>query len=247
MKEGIEFFPHELWHPFTYFFGLESPFFALNKNIIIATWIVILIMAVILGVIRYFLKYKNGIIHYIALSFIQSFADLSEQTLGSVALNHLTFIVTLFVFIFFCSIASLVPYLEEPTQDLNTTLALGIISFVYVQVHSIKALGFRHYLQEYLTPFPFMFPLHVMSKLATIISLSFRLFGNIFGGAIISKIFFGFVRGSIFLEIAALPINIVLALFFGLFEGFLQAFVFSILTLTYLAIAIKPEEAEGAL
>lgn len=243
MKEDLSLFSHELWHPFT-FLDLQTPFLYLNKNIIIATWIVISIIALLLLTIRYFFSYKNGVVYYMATSFIQAFIDLSEQTIGENKFSYLTFIVSLFIFIFFCSVVSLLPYMEEPTQDLNTTLALGIISFMYVQYEGIKAVGFVHYLKEYLTPFFIMFPLHIMSKLATIISLSFRLFGNIFGGAIISKIFSSFISGKFFLEILAIPLNMVIALFFGLFEGFLQAFVFSILTLTYLAIAIKPEEAE---
>jgi F-type H+-transporting ATPase subunit a len=88
-----------------------------------------------------------------------------------------------------------------------------------------------------------MFPLNVIGKLASIISISFRLFGNIFGGAIISRIYFGVIEGSLIGEMIGLfsGINFLIMLFFGLFEGALQAFVFSMLTLTYLSMSIQGE------
>jgi F-type H+-transporting ATPase subunit a len=80
--------------------------------------------------------------------------------------------------------------------------------------------------------------------LATIISISFRLFGNIFGGSIISEIWFGFLGKSIFFELGGIltGVNFLVLGFFGMFEAFLQAFVFTMLTLTYLSIGIQHEE-----
>ena len=74
--------------------------------------------------------------------------------------------------------------MEEPTQNLNTTLALAMTSFFYVQYNGIRAHGIKGYLKEYTEPFIIMAPLHIISKLASIVSMSFRLFGNIYGGAI---------------------------------------------------------------
>jgi F-type H+-transporting ATPase subunit a len=76
--------------------------------------------------------------------------------------------------------------------------------------------------------------------------MSFRLFGNIFGGATISNIYFGAIKGSFVLETLGLfsGINIIITLFFGLFEGFLQAFVFTMLSLTYLSIAMAHAEPD---
>jgi F-type H+-transporting ATPase subunit a len=88
-----------------------------------------------------------------------------------------------------------------------------------------------------------MLPLNVIGKLATVVSISFRLFGNIFGGSIISSIYFNAIQGRFLLELIGLisGINLIMVLFFGIFEGFLQAFVFSMLSLTYLSIALQGE------
>ncbi len=133
--------------------------------------------------------------------------------------------------------------MEEPTKDINTTLALGLISFFYIQTVAIYKQGILAYIKEYFSPFVFMFPLNIVGKLASIVSISFRLFGNIFGGSIIPKIYFGLIQGSLIGETIGLVLglNFSLVLFFTLFEGSLQAFVFTMLTLTYLSIAIHGE------
>jgi F-type H+-transporting ATPase subunit a len=136
--------------------------------------------------------------------------------------------------------------MEEPTKDISTTLALGIISFIYVQTYTIKTQGFREYIKEFLVPFFLMAPLHIIGKLATIVSISFRLFGNIFGGSIISKLYLNLLQKSIFLELAGIVtgLNLLVISFFGIFEAFLQAFVFTMLTLTYLALGSQHDEEE---
>ena len=132
---------------------------------------------------------------------------------------------------------------EEPTKDLNTTLAFGLIAFVYTQANAIQKFGFLAYIKEYFSPFFIMFPLHVVGKLASIMSISFRLFGNIYGGFMISDIYFSVLHRFWLYEIMGLVtgLNMLIILFFSLFEGLLQAFVFTMLSLTYLATAIQGE------
>ena len=162
-------------------------------------------------------------------------------------MQHFSFTTALFVFILFCNlITTFIPWLHEPTADLNTTLALGITQFIYVQASAINAHGMLEYFRELATPW-FLLPLHITGKLAQIISISFRLFGNIFGGTIIVQILQMLKSGVWYLESATLltGLNLVVALFFGIFEGLIQAFVFYMLTLTYLAIGIQPPPAHG--
>ena len=86
-----------------------------------------------------------------------------------------------------------------------------------------------------------MLPLNIVGKLSSIISISFRLFGNIFGGAIITKLYFTAIRGSIILELLGIlsGTNFLIIAFFTLFEGLLQAFVFAMLTLTYISLGTQ--------
>lgn len=224
-------------------FGLEHPLLIFDKHILLHTWIALFILLLFLLVARWFLAQKKGIGHFVALSYVQFFVDLCNQSLGYFSFYHVAFITTLFTFIALCNIISIIPWLEEPTKDLNTTLALGLIAFVYTQATAIKKFGLWVYIQEYFAPFFIMFPLHVVGKLASIMSISFRLFGNIFGGYMISNIYFSTIQGSWLLETIGLVtgLNMLIILFFSLFEGLLQAFVFTMLSLTYLSIAIQGE------
>jgi len=245
--EGIDLLHVEHWRPFSYV-GLTHPFFDINQFVVISTWAVLLMVLFFVLAIPAILKRKGSIARFMVLSFVEGLATFVKQNLTLFSFGHLSFIAALFIFILLCNCLSVIPWLEEPTQDLNTTLSLGIISFTYVQYHAIREHGFWHYLKEYLQPFFIMFPLHLVGKLATIVSLSFRLFGNIYGGATISSLYFSLIKSSVWYEIAGLVLggNLVIALFFGLFEGLLQAFVFAMLTLTYLSIALHSEGEEGA-
>lgn len=232
------------WHPLSYF-GINHPFFAINSETIINTWIVIGAIILLIALSRWFLRYKSSTGRYIVLTYVRTFIDLCAQSFGYFAYGHTAFIVAIFTFIILCNCIAVLPYVDEPTKDLNTALALGILSFTYIQIAAIKTHGFFGYLKEYFLPFFFMFPLHVIGKISTVISISFRLFGNIFGGATIVHIYTAMLKTSWLFEIIGLfSINILVVGFFILFEGFLQAFVFTMLTMTYLAIAISHEEIE---
>lgn len=248
--DGFELFDEHYWQPFARL-GFTHPFFNINRTTIISTWIVLGIIGIAGVAIRSIIKRKpTDTLRYSVMSFIVAFKDMVTQTLGFFSPKHFAFIAALFVFIVLCNCLSLIPGAEEPTRDLNTTLALGIISFLYVQYYAIRTHGLWEYIKEYFAPFFLMLPLNVIGKLATIVSMSFRLFGNIFGGSTISAIYFGVIYGSPLFEGAGsfLGINLLMILFFGIFEGFIQAFVFAMLTLTYLSTAIAhefPEEQEG--
>lgn len=224
-------------------FGSENSLFLLTKSTIINTWIVLAIIFAISFPIKWIMRRKNSIIRYMVISFIKSFVNLCNQSLPRFSLTHFSFITSLFIFILICNILSIIPTLDEPTVDLNTTLALGFISFFYAQIYAIKEHGVLNYIKEYFSPFFIMFPLHVVGKIASIISISFRLFGNIFGGAVIAGLFTSSIAGNLILELFNIfsATGLVITIFFTLFEGGLQAFVFSMLTLTYLSIAVQGE------
>lgn len=161
--------------------------------------------------------------------------------------------------------------LEEPTSNYNTTLALALLSFFYIQKEAIKYHGVIPYLHEFFkTPLSIstfswlklpliiiqyalntlaaiaLFPLELMSKLSSILSMSFRLFGNILAGSIVFSLWNSITHASLLSQLVALfiPVNIVILAFFGVFEGIIQAFVFTILTTTYLSLATTSQTAE---
>lgn len=137
----------------------------------------------------------------------------------------------LFFFMLISNWLGIIPHLEEPTKDLNTPLALGLMGFVVAHWAGIKSKGFKAYSKEYFQPMFFMMPLNVIGELAKIVSISFRLFGNIMGGSII------------ILVVSHLSYSLLLPpflnAFFGLFVGTIQAFVFTMLTVVYISVQIK--------
>jgi F-type H+-transporting ATPase subunit a len=236
--------PH-LWSLGPLLIGHDSPLLMVKKDTIIHTWIILGLLLGLIVLVRLMLKRKESVIYFLTLSYVQFFKNLCEQSIGSLFFGHLSFIISLFTFILLCNTIAIIPSMEEPTTDINTTLALGLIAFIYTQVTAIYSHGLMSYIKEYFTPFFIMFPLHVIGKIASIISLSFRLFGNILGGALISTIYLNAIKGSLLLECIGLisGFNLAILIFFGLFEGCLQAFVFTMLSLTYLSIAIRGQES----
>jgi F-type H+-transporting ATPase subunit a len=228
-------------------FGLDGTLFTINHHTIFYTWIALAIIIGLTIFCRIALTRKNSIARFIVLMSVREFKNLAIQTLGRFDASFFIFAASLFTYILICNLLSLVPWLEEPTADLNTTLALGISSFIYVQYSAIRVNGIKAYINEYFQPFFLLFPLNVIGELSTIISISFRLFGNIAGGAIISNLWLSTIRGLLFFEVIGIGVNLLLTLFFGIFEGFVQAFVFSMLSLTYLSMALEDEGDEESL
>lgn len=244
--EGLELFSNEnAWNPFERL-GFHSDFFYINIDTVIYTWIALLVLVLLIITCR-FLIHKSTIVHYLVQSFITFFIDLVTQSLGIFNYHHFAFVFSIFTFILLCNWISLIPFIEEPTKNINTALALGIISFFYKEFYTIRIHGFSAYLQEFLHPIFIMFPLNVISHFSKIISISFRLFGNIFGGAIITQIYLNALTISPLAQLAGLfsGINFLVLSFFIIFEGLIQAFVFTMLTVTYLSIAIQSPDEGG--
>ena len=124
-----------------------------------------------------------------------------------------------------------IPGFIEPTRNLNVTLGLGLFAIVVVHVTAIKAKGFWHHLQNYINPVKNpLFILDIVGEVSKIVSISFRLFGNVLGGAIIILVVSSLVK------FIMLPVG--LNLFFGIFVGSIQAFVFTMLALTYIGVEL---------
>jgi len=142
-----------------------------------------------------------------------------------------TFISTLFLFVLFCNWLSVIPYFQSPTQDLNVTLSLALLVCAVSQVFAIRVKGGKKYLKSFLEPYAFMLPLNIVGEISKPLSHAFRLFGNIFGGAILITV----------ISAKLIPILVPAGLnaFFGLFFGAIQAFVFAILAVAYINAAVE--------
>jgi len=215
---------------------LIIPFFGynitINLEVIVMTWTVF----VVLIVFGLFASRKKDLlprpIQVLGELIVATFYQLTEDALGrEMAKKYSPLICALFMFLLLSNWLGIIPYLEEPTKDLNTPLSLGIMGFAVAHYAGIKSKGFKAYIKEYFQPIFFMMPLNLIGELSKIISISFRLFGNIMGGAII------------ILVVSYLTYSVVLPpllnAFFGLFVGTIQAFVFTMLTMVYISVQVK--------
>ncbi len=140
---------------------------------------------------------------------------------------------TVFLYVFVCNISGLIPGFFPPTASLNTTLSCALPVVVFTHIIGIKYHGAK-YIKHFLGPvwwmIPLIFVIEIIGHLARILSLTFRLFGNIMGHELVLGILFG-LAGAFF---APLPI---MAL--GIFVSFVQAFVFFLLSIMYFSGAME--------
>ncbi|RKZ26090.1 ATP synthase F0 subunit A [bacterium] len=142
------------------------------------------------------------------------------------------FIGTLFLFILFSNWISIIPYFESPTKDLNVTFSFALLVFFMSQFYAVRLNGVRRYIKGFMEPYAFLLPLNVIGLVGKPLSHAFRLFGNMFGGAIMLSIIYSFT----FLSFG---FPLIVNLFYGLFEGAIQAFVFAILAVAYINAAVE--------
>jgi len=204
----------------------------INIEVVIMTWIVIIVLIVF----GFFTARKRSVMpnpmQVLGELFVNQLYTLTEDALDKrYAKKYAPMICALFMFLLLSNWLGIIPHLEEPTKDLNTPLSLGIMGFVIAHYAGIKSKGFKAYAKEYFEPIFFMMPLNVIGELSRIVSISFRLFGNIMGGSIIILVV-SYLTYSVVLP----PI---LNAFFGLFVGTIQAFVFTMLTLVYISVQVK--------
>ena len=168
----------------------------------------------------------------VAEFFVGAFWNLTRDALDEdMAKTYFPMICVMFMFLLLCNLIGIFPFMDEPTKDLNTPLGLGIMGFFIAHYAGIRAKGIKGYIKEYFQPIFFMMPLNVIGEIAKVVSISFRLYGNIMGGSIIILVVSYLVYGLI--------IPPFLYAFFGLFVGTVQAFVFTMLTLVYIAVQVK--------
>jgi F-type H+-transporting ATPase subunit a len=155
---------------------------------------------------------------------------LTETTMGKKFKHFAPYVGTLLLFVGVANISGLLGF-RPPTADLNTTMGLALMTFVIIHFTGVKAKGLGGYLKGFLDPMPFLLPLNIMGELATPISLSFRLFGNIVGGLIIMTLVYN-ALGNL-----AVLVPAVLHAYFDLFAGLLQSFIFAMLTMVFVSLA----------
>ncbi len=172
-------------------------------------------------------------------AFIAGIVAMGADTMGETnARRYLPLIGTLAIVIFVANMIGVIPGFEAPTSNINFTLSLALIVFVYYNYVGIKINGFINYFKHFMGPMPvlapLMFPIEIISHISRIISLSFRLFGSIRGDDMFLMVLLMLVPWLL-----PLPGFFLLTAF-----GFLQAFIFAILTYVYIAGSVMMAEED---
>jgi F-type H+-transporting ATPase subunit a len=149
--------------------------------------------------------------------------------------RFLPFIGTLFLFILLSNMMSVIPWFTPPTASLSTTVALALCVLLAVPIYGISERGFGGYLKQYIKPTPLMLPFNIIGELSRTLALAVRLFGNMMSGAKIA---------AILLLIAPLFFPVLMNAL-SLLTGVIQAYIFAILALVYIASATQAHEPES--
>lgn len=204
---------------------------------IVWTWVVMTVLAVGSWAVTRGLTAHEGMGR--GQNVLEGIVSLIERQIRDVSDQdpqpYLAFVGTLFLFISLANVLGIVPGYHPPTGSLSTTAALALCVFVAVPVFGIRRQGLRHYLGQYLQPSIVMLPFTIIGELSRTLALAVRLFGNVMSGTVIAALLLG-VAPLIFPVVAQM---------FGLLIGVIQAYIFAILAMVYIASATRAHSGTG--
>ena len=213
--------------------GLGLGHFAHQAAHVIHSWLVMAILIVVslllVKSIQMIPRRGQNVIEVV----IQSLENFMVEITGPEGKTFFPYIATIFFYILISNLIGLVPGFLSPTANVNTTLSLALCTFVLTHAIGIKYHGakyIKHFLGPMLILAPLMFVIELIGHLARVMSLTMRLFGNIFGKEKLLGILFGLAG----LYLAPLPV-----LFLGILVSFIQAVVFMLLSIMYFAGAME--------
>jgi F-type H+-transporting ATPase subunit a len=229
-------------HPFLFlkwlvehiFHGTSLEFLAQHGYLVHVThaWVVMLLLVGVALLVRRRLAVVPGKLQNFIEIVLVELGRLVDETMGPKGRVYFPLIATLALFILLSNLIGLIPGFAPPTANLNTNAALALTVFAMTHVVGVKEHGFN-YLKHFLGPIwwlaPLILPIEIIGHLARPLSLSLRLFGNMYGHEIVLMIFFTLVP-------LLLPIPMMVM---GILVAFIQTFVFTLLAMIYIAGALE--------
>jgi F-type H+-transporting ATPase subunit a len=201
-------------------------------NTVVTTWMIIAGLWLLAVLISRRLQQQPGLVQ----TAIEGVVTAIENAVAAVAPEHarriMPFIGSIWIYLVIANLVGLVPGLHSPTRDLSATAALAIVVFMSTHWFGIRIQGLKKYLRHYLSPSPILLPFHLISEVSRTIALAVRLFGNMMS-----------------LEMAALLILLVAGLLapvpilmLHIVEALVQAYIFGMLALIYVAGGIQSQQ-----
>lgn len=213
---------------------LHTAFGNVNVKTLVMTWIVMgLIILFTVSATRNMRVDRPGKLQLIMEELFQFLRGLVYENIDpKKGAGLMCLILSLFTFLLFSNLWGLVPTMMSPTADVNTTLGMAIMVFLLVQVLGIKYKGAKFF-KHFIEPFVFFLPLVIVEELAKPITLAFRLYGNIYAGEVLIAVLLALIGLTATFLGGFIPSVIWLA--FSIFVGFIQAFIFTMLTIAYIS------------
>ena len=172
-----------------------------------------------------------GGLQNVAELMVEKLDGVVKGGMGKSAGKFMNYIGTVFIFILICNISSLFG-LRPPTADYGVTLPLGLLTFVLIHFNKFKHQKVSGVIKGLCDPWPIWAPINIIGEIAVPISLSLRLFANVLSGTVMMALVYGL------LSIIALGWPAILHVYFDMFSGAIQTYVFCMLTMTYISDAI---------
>ena len=198
---------------------------------ILFTWLIMLLLVVGSWLITRSLKVGKkmakgqNLLEWVVSTVSNQIREVSQQDPAP----YLAFIGSLFLFIVVSNLLTIVPGYQPPTGSLSTTTALALCVLLAVPIFGIRKQGIIGYLKQYLQPTPIMLPFNIIGEISRTLALAVRLFGNVMSGGLIA---------AILLAIVPLFFPIIMQVL-GLLTGLIQAYIFAILAMVYIASATR--------
>ncbi len=228
------------------------------KNLVTQTTITLAFLTIVLSILAFALTRKitkrPGKIQVLLEKVVEMLYNLVETTMGKHNSKFAPYIGTLFVSSLFGSIIGMTGLFRSSTADLSVTMAWALVTTGLVWKSNIKHMGLKAWLKGFTEPIFIMTPMNIVSEIASPLSLAFRHFGNAAGGSVLTTLIYtalallsnaviGWIPGFIgTMPIFTAGIPAILSIYFDLFSGFVQAFVFCLLTMVYVGGACPPLE-----
>jgi F-type H+-transporting ATPase subunit a len=212
----------------------QSGWIKLNATIVY-TWVVMALLVLFSVYISRKLtsnpkKISRGqnVLEIVVINVRKQIREVSQQNPD----RFMAFIGTLFIFIAVSNLLGIIPGFRPPTGSLSTTTALAICVFIAVPFFGVASRGLGGYLKQYLQPTPFMLPFNIIGDFSRTLALAVRLFGNVMSGSMLV---------AILLAIIPFVFPIIMQAF-GMLTGFIQAYIFAVLAMVYIASATSVQE-----
>ncbi len=200
---------------------------------VVVSWGIILFLVILSIILTRNLKVKNPGKRQAFVEFcIEKLYNIFYNILGERGRKYVPFLITMILYLGVANILGLFG-IQPPTKELNTTAGMALVSIVYIQIVGIREFGVKGWLKSFAHPSPIMVPMNLLELIIKPLSLCMRLFGNVLGAYIIME-----------LIIYAIPAVLPLAasMYFDIFDGLLQAYVFCFLTTLYIHETLSLDE-----